>query len=562
MQPHLTMETPTINFPLSDLQITLGDVQKAIGQIKTESACPRQEIPARILKECNKSLCLPLQLFFNKSFDCGTVPRSYKVQQVIPIYKKGLKTDPSNFRPVVLTPHPIKVFERIIKIKLVNYFESNGILNCNQHGFRQSRSCASQLITHLGNIQNHLINNSDVDTIYINFAKAFDKVDHKILINKLKVYGLSEKYINWIYSFLSDRRQFVFINGARSYEANVESGVPQGSVLSTLLFIVFINDLSEHVNHSQMFTFADDTKIVRPINGVQDTILLQEDLYSIIKWSNNNNMVLNRDKFELICHKHRKNNQCLNFFHQLPFQSIYDAYSTGESIILPSDNVKDLGVFIDNELNWDKHISYLCQNGRRLVAWILSVFYARDRSTMLTLFNSLIRSRLEYCSQIWDPGKITQINDLEQLQRSFTYKIIYMDNLNYWDRLTELKIFSLQRRREKLTLIYVWKIRNSVVPNDINLEFLFNDRKSCFKAVVKPMPKVRGRILTMYESSFQIKAAKLWNKIPGVITKIDSLTLFKKKLNNYLLLYPDKPPITGYYHTNKNSILDYQTIKL
>ena len=181
---------------------------------------------------------------------------------------------------------------------------------------------------------------------------------------------------------------------------------------------------------------------------------------------------------------------------------------------------------------------------------------------MLTLFNSLIRSRLEYCSQIWDPGKITQINDLEQLQRSFTYKIIYMDNLNYWDRLTELKIFSLQRRREKLTLIYVWKIRNSVVPNDINLEFLFNDRKSCFKAVVKPMPKVRGRILTMYESSFQIKAAKLWNKIPGVITKIDSLTLFKKKLNNYLLLYPDKPPITGYYHTNKNSILDYQTIKL
>lgn len=137
-----------------------------------------------------------------------------------------------------------------------------------------------------------------------------------------------------------------------------------------------------------------------------------------------------------------------------------------------------------------------------------------------------------------------------------------MSNLNYWERLIKLDVFSLQRRREKLTLIYVWKIKNYFVPNDINLEFSFNSRKLSFEAIVKPMPRVRGKLLSMYESSFQIKAAKLWNKLPSKITSLENLTAFKKKLNEYLILYPDRPPVTGYYHVTKNSLLDYQTIKM
>jgi hypothetical protein len=536
-------------------------VHKAINGIKTHSACPSYEIPAKILKECKETLSLPLQLFFNKSFNCGTVPNSYKIQQVIPIFKKGLKTKASNFRGVTLNPHTFKILERIIRVKLVHYFEINGILNCNQHGFRQSRSCATQLVTHISNVQNHLINNNDVDTIYIDFAKAFDKVDHRILINKLRVYGLPDKYIRWINNFISGRRQYVFINGSKSYEASVESGVPQGSVLGPLLFIIFINDLPDNINHSQMLTFADDTKIVRPISSSQDTFLLQKDLDAIIDWACNNNMQLNKDKFELISHNYSKNNKYKELFTELPFHSTYNNYFTGQSFISPSDCVRDLGIFIDDELSWERHISNLCRTGKRLVAWVLNVFYARDKLTMLTLFNSLIRSRLEYCSQIWDPSKVKLINDLEQLQRSFTRRIMHMSNFNYWERLTKLNIFSLQRRREKLTLIYVWKIKNDFVPNDINLQFSFNSRKSRFDAVVKPMPKVRGRLLSMYESSFQIKAAKLWNKIPNEITSLKNLTAFKERLNKYLTLYPDRPPISGYYHITKNSLLDYQTIK-
>ena len=224
--------------------------------------------------------------------------------------------------------------------------------------------------------------------------------------------------------------------------------------------------------------------------------------------------------------------------------------------------MKDLGIFIDDQLSWEKHIFNLCQTGKRLVAWILNVFYARDKLTMLTLFNSLIRSRLEYCSPIWDPSKVKLINDLEQLQRSFTRRIANMGDLDYWERLTKLNIFSLQRRREKLTILHVWKIKNEIVPNDINLQFSFNVHKSRFDAVVKPLPRVRGRLLSIYESSFQIKAAKLWNKLPSQITSLNNLSAFKEKLNKYLIGYPDRPPVTGYYHITKNSLLDYRTIKM
>ena len=135
LNPHQNMKPPKILYPLPDLFITRNDVQKAIGEIRTEAACPSEEIPARVLKECKETLSFPLQYFFNKSFKTGIVPSSYKLQQIVPIFKKGSKTEASNYRPVSLTPHTIKVFERILRIKLVGYFESNQLLNCNQHGF-------------------------------------------------------------------------------------------------------------------------------------------------------------------------------------------------------------------------------------------------------------------------------------------------------------------------------------------------------------------------------------------------------------------------------------------
>ena len=214
---------------------------------------------------------------------------------------------------------------------------------------------------------------------------------------------------------------------------------------------------------------------------------------------------------------------------------------------------------INQNLDWEDHILKLCTTGRKLTAWILNVFYTRNKDVLLTLFNSLIRSRLEYCSQVWDPYQIKHIDAIEQVQRSFTRKIEFMGDLSYWDRLKKLNIMSLQRRREKNTLIFVWKIKNDHVPNEINLQFLYNQRKLKSQVVLKPMPKIRGKILSTYENSFVIKAGKLWNKLPATLTEIPELNLFRSKLDKYLSLIPDHPPVKGYYHCNKNSLLEYKT---
>ena len=371
----LYLNPPQISVPLSNFVATTMDIERAISEIKNQSACPQSEIPAVVLKNCKSTLSYPLSLFLNKSFREGTVPKAYKRQQVIPLHKGGLKTDPTKYRPIVLTPHPIKICERVVRNKLVDYFEANDIFSANQHGFRKNRSCLTQLISHTTYILENLVSGNDVDTIYIDYSKAFDKIDHAILLQKLKYYNVPEDYLNWIKSFLADRCQFVLINGAKSYKVDVTSGVPQGSVLGPLLFILFINDLVSEISTSNIYTFADDTKIVHPIHSYLDTISLQTDLNSIITWSLNNNMKLNEEKFELITHRPPNKFHSNGLFKELPFNNIYTTYSTGKDDIYPSEVVRDLGILINSELNWGDHIHSLCKKGRQLSGWILNVFH-------------------------------------------------------------------------------------------------------------------------------------------------------------------------------------------
>ena len=483
--------------------------------MKPTSGCASFHIPAKVFKECKQTLSIPLTLFWQKSFTSGHIPKEYKTQHIIPKHKKGDKTLAKNHRPIVLTPHEVKIFERVIKEKLTTYLETNSLLNNNQHGFRKHHSCSTQLVSFVNNILSNLAQDNDTDSIYIDYSKAFDKIDHNLLIHKLTLYNITGNYLNWITSFLKHRSQTVCINNTFSYPTSVDSGVPQGSVLGPLLFILFINDLPNTITNSTLLTFADDTKIVSKIANATDTSTLQQNLDKIINWSKVNNMELNKDKFEFISHKINTDNNNLKLLKVLPLYNEYSIYNTSnQHSISPSDYVKDLGITIDNKLNWNQHIFTISRKAKQITGWILSVFYSRDKNTMLTLFNSLVRSKLEYCCEIWSPHLIKNINTIEKIQSSFTYRIEGMKELNYWDRLSTLNIMSLQRRRERQTLLHVWKILNKVYPNTINLNFKNHQRSGAIRAIMKPLPKLQGRALTVYEESFLIKAAKLWNILP------------------------------------------------
>ena len=175
---------------------------------------------------------------------------------------------------------------------------------------------------------------------------------------------------------------------------------------------------------------------------------------------------------------------------------------------------------------------------------------------MRTLFISLIRPILEYGCEVWSPHKVKDILQIEQLQRNFTSRIWNLEESDYWERLTKLGLESLQRRREKITILHIWKIKNNIYPNSIDIKFKQERRTQADKAVIRPLPRVHQKLLTKFDESFIIRSGRLWNKIPPELSRLTNYNEFKTKLNQFLSKIPDKPPIPGYPFANHNSVLD------
>jgi len=489
------------------------------------------------------------------SLDQGVIPTAYKMQSIVPIYKKGNKDNPANYRPVSLTSHIIKVFERVIRSKMVDFLENNNLLNSKQHGFRKGRNCLSQLLDHYDELLNTLSDSSNADVIYLDYAKAFDKVDHHILIQKLEAIGIAGKLLEWLRSFLSGRKQQVVVDGICSSFADVISGVPQGTVLGPLLFIIFVDDMKEAIKHSILKLFADDSKLSKAIRSLQDQLLLQEDVEAILNWAIDNNMELNEEKFQLIQHgkiQHLKSDTS-------------EIYKTSKGTSLKSTEVVvDLGITINEGLNWKSHVETTCLKARQFAGWILRTFQSRDKDVMMMLYNSFVRSRLEYCCPLWSPHLVQDITKLESVQRSFTSKIMGLQEKNYWERLQHLRLYSLQRRRERYTIIHLWKVYKGLSPNDLGLTFYEHQRlgPQCKR------PKINGssHIETLKFNSFVSKGPALFNIIPKDMKcfetedpTCDQAQRFKNSLDKFLKKFPDTPPTPGYIAINGNSLLEWVT---
>ena len=548
---------PTIQHPQQpDLDFMLTDdaIASAIKAIPSDSASGPDGIPAIVLKNCAKELLSPLRIIWEESFDRGTVPKYYKDTIITPLYKKGDRARAVNYRPVALTSHVIKVFERVIRGSTVDFIEKNQLLCDNQHGFRAGRSCLTQLLSHVDDIVQGLTKNADTDAIYLDFAKAFDKVDHKLLLKKLRRLGFHEKLVQWIESFLTGREQRVVLDGVSSVAAIVLSGVPQGTVLGPLLFILFINDMKLCVTGSIIRFFADDTRILRHIYSLADTKVLQEDLLSVVQWAKRNNMALHEDKFELLVHRHRHNNSLSNY----PFAILDQTYQVSDgNMLYPAEAVKDLGVIVSSDLSWTPHVSMIAERARKVAAWVLSAFKTRNKLTMMTLYKSLIRSHLEYCCPLWSSSKNADIQQLEGVQRTFTSRIAGYRHLNYWQRLKALNLMSLQRRRERYMIIHMWKILHGQCPNDINIQFSQSSRHGKKAVIPQLAQSCSQRNQTLQETSFRVMGPRLWNIIPAHINGLEDPLLFKEKLTNFVRTFPDEPSVAGYMCRSGNSLLDW-----
>lgn len=434
--------------------------------------------------------------------------------------------------------------------------EDNNQLNTSQHGFRSGRSCLSQLLEHFDHITRLLEEGKSVDIIYLDFAKAFDKVDIGVTLRKLKTLGVSGKLGRWLQCFLTDRTQAVAVNGTKSDPVPVLSGVPQGSVLGPLLFLILIGDIDKNITSSFLSSFADDTRVGHSISSDSDTTALQKDLQTVYDWAESNNMQFNSDKFEFLHYKTQN------------FPNVSTKYvADNGSPIEEKSSLRDLGITMTNDASFSKYIVEKVATMKSKIAWVLRTFRTREALPMCTLWKQLILSDHDYCSQLWSPDKVGDIQSLELLQRSFLRKINSIHNLSYWDQLKQLKMYSLERRRERYISIYVWRILENQVPNisrSCGITAAWHGRRGRLCHVPKILSSAPARVKTIRFSSFAIKGPRLFNSLPIQLRNFTDGTVmdFKRNLDRYLQSLPDEPLIPGYtsFRTiDSNSIVDWST---
>ena len=255
---------------LFNIEFTREDVERVMGELSSTASPGPDKIPAILLSKCKRSLSGGIHCLWNESLRVGRIPAKLKEATITPIYKGEGKGMAKNYRPVCLTSHVIKVFERIVAGALVDYLEKGNKMNPNQHGFRKQRSCLTQLVQHHYHILRVMEEGMDADVVYLDFAKAFDKVDHGVLLSKLKKLGVVGSVFRWLFEFLVGRTQTVTTSGAESRTAAVVSGVPQGTVFGYILFLVHVLDIDNTVKYSRVSSFADDSRIGKPIIGEED----------------------------------------------------------------------------------------------------------------------------------------------------------------------------------------------------------------------------------------------------------------------------------------------------
>ena len=523
---------------------------KAIDEVSSNSAPGPDRFPAILLKKCKEELCEPLCLMWRKSLDTGEIPDILKLSNITPIHKGGDRTIPKNYRPVALTSHLIKVFEKVVRRQIVDYIEGNQLMNPNQHGFRAGRSCLSQLLQHHDRITKLMEEGMNVDVIYLDFAKAFDKLDFNITIQKLHSIGITGKLLIWIQAFLTNRKQCVYVEGSKSCMEPVISGVPQGSVVGPLLFLIMLHDIDENIAASYVSSFADDTRVLAGISGADDVDNLQADLEKIYQWADKNNSVFNASKFQCLRYGVNKN---------IISDTVY--YSNTQSTIESESSVSDLGVIMSSDAKFSEHITNITTKASLKCSWILRVFRTRERIPLTTLWKSLVIPILDYCSQLWCPSSAVQIQNIEKVQSNFFKKIAGMAHLDYWEQLRVLKMYSLQRRRERYICIYMWKILEDMVPN-FGIEVMYNKRKGRYCRVPHIRCAAPGHTKTIRFSSMGVNGPRLFNVLPESLRNMSgcSIVSFKNALDRHLVTVPDEPRIPGlikYCSRASNSLLMY-----
>ena len=500
--------------------IESSDIERRLTRLNGSKSHGVDNVHPHVLKNCAHSLKVPLEILFKKSLATGEVPSLWKKANITPLHKSGSKNIMSNYRPVSLTSIVCKIMEGLVKDNIMAHLTKHKLITKNQHGFVKNKNCTTNLLESMDFITHLISQGIPVDIFYADFAKAFDKVPHKKLIAKLKSYGINDETVQWIQAFLADRVQRVVLGNTSSNWTEVTSGVPQGSVLGPLLFVIYINDLTKQLENMAKL-YADDSKLMRKVESEEDKESLQKDIDRISEWSHEFGLPLNLNK----CHIMHlgKNNKNYEY-------DILDRSTNTRRMLSATKCEKDLGVMVSSDLKVDQHITKITTTANKMLGLLLNSFSFIDQKSYRTLYCTFVRSQLEFAEPVWSPHMEMHIEKLERIQRRASKHAPGLAKMDYAERLNQLNLTSLEDRRIRGDLITQFKIMNGL--EAVN----WTNPPARYGATTRGhhLRYVKELSTNSIRSNFFFnRIANVWNGLPAEVIRANTVNMFKARLDNW-----------------------------
>ena len=499
-------------------------------------------IHGKILKNCYSSLSKPLAILFQLSYNTGNIPGEWKQANVVPVHKKGSKACVENYRPISLTSIIMKTYERIIREKLLNM--CGHLIDDRQHGFMLQKSCCTQLVTFCDSLSLSLNKNIQTNVIYFDFQKAFDSVNHDIILKKLKSqYKIDGSLLRFFVNYLKGRNQQVVICGEKSSNKIVTSGVPQGSIIGPTLFLLFINDITLQITPgTNIALYADDTKIWREIITGDDHWILQNDINKLLNWARVNKIKFHPDKSKVLTVTNANDPE--NLF----------IYTLESKIIEYTPCEKDLGIKMVPNLTWTEHTNFLYSRANQRLGMLKrNCNFVSNLRKRRALYLTQVRSQFEHCPIIWRPSSKTSMEKLESIQKRGFKWILQMytgfsSKIFYYHTCKQLDILPISTRFDLKDLTYFHSIfygfSKVKFPSYLSRFQGSSLRKChldklCMQSSIHPKVPQNLEIeipTTGISNSFFYRTHSAWNRLPFKIRSIESQTLFKSAITKHLWL--------------------------
>lgn len=520
---------------ITAFRINQSEVQDTLKILKINKATGPDGISNRMLKLTINTITVPLTKLFNLSLSSYTYPDLWKVSHVMPLFKKGDKSIASNYRPVSLTSNVGKSFERIVFKHIYNHITMNDLLYKYQSGFLPGHSTVHHLIELIHNTCLSLENYEINCQIFCDISKAFDRVWHRGLLYKLEKYGVTGDLLLWLESYLTNRMQKTFVNGVLSADKSISAGVPQGSVLGPLLFLIYINDIADNLAGKARL-YADDTSLsFSSSDPAQIETVLNDDLVKLKEWADKWMITFNPLKTEVM--------MISNIFNDYNFQLKFD--NTSLNLV---ETHRHLGVNLSSNNKWGSHINCIIDSASKQLSYLRKLKYKLSKNTLSKLYCTYIRPLLEYASEVWDGCNTGDSYRLEQVQlnaaRIVTGLPVFASIQSLYSE-TGWETLSARRKQRKLILMY--KIINDNVPS--YLKDLMPDRineTTAYNLRNSDNYEIPFTRLCSFETSYFPSTLKSWNDLDTQIRTLPTLKQFKSnirkksdmhtdKLNNYLM---------------------------